>query len=92
MLTRYSMRIVRLNRKGRLNPGSIASGVSSFKAYRDPRGRIILEPQAEVAATESWLKAETKAMRSVRQGLEDSAKGRIVERPRFARYARHSED
>lgn len=79
---------VRPDSKGRITLGSLAEGASSFKAYKDPKGRIILEPQVEVPAAESWLWQNPVAMKSVQQGLKDSAEGKLVDRGSFAAHAK----
>ena len=83
---------VRPDSKGRITLGSLAAGASSFKAYRDTKGRIILEPQVEVPATEAWLWQNPAAMKSVQQGLKDSAEGKLVKRGSFARFASETEE
>ena len=77
---------VRPDSKGRITLGSLAFGVSSFKAYRDKQGRIVLEPQVEVPAAEAWLWQNPSAMKAVRQGLRDSAEGKVVDRDSFAHH------
>jgi hypothetical protein len=78
---------VRPDSKGRITLGSLANGASSFRAHRDKKGRIILEPLVEVPAAEAWLWKNAAAMKAVRQGLKDSAEGRSAARGSFARYA-----
>ena len=87
MATPEARKTVRPDSKGRITLGNLASGASSFKAYRDRKGRIILEPQIEVPAAEAWLWKNPVALKAVRQGLEDSAGGKLVERGSFAKYA-----
>jgi hypothetical protein len=77
---------VRPDSKGRITLGSLAAGASSFKAYKDFEGRIILEPQVEVPAAEAWLWQNPAAMKSVQQGLKDSAEGKLVDRGSFASH------
>ena len=78
---------VRPDSKGRITLGTLAAGASSFRAYRDKKGRIILEPQVEVPAVEAWLWKNPTAMKAVQQGLKDSSEGKLVERGSFAKYA-----
>ena len=78
---------VRPDSKGRITLGNLANGASSFKAYRDTKGRIILEPQVEVPAAEAWLWQNPAAMKAVQRGLRDSAEGKLVERGSFAQFA-----
>jgi hypothetical protein len=78
---------LRPDSKGRITLGCLASGASSFKAYKDAKGRIILEPQIEVPAAEAWLWQNPAAIRSVQQGLKDSGEGILVDRGHFAAHA-----
>ncbi|NTV72608.1 MAG: hypothetical protein HGA66_00165 [Holophaga sp.] len=83
---------LRPDSKGRITLGSLAAGASSFKAYRDGKGRIILEPQVEVPAAEAWLWNNSEAMKAVQKGLKDSSEGRIVERGSFAEHAQEPDE
>lgn len=83
---------VRPDSKGRITLGNLAAGASSFKAYRDTKGRIILEPQVEVPAAEVWLWQNPAAMKSVQQGLKDSGEGKLVKRDSFASFAKGPEE
>jgi len=87
MSTAEARRTVRPDSKGRVTLGSLAKGVSSFSAYKDKCGRIVLELQVEVPAREAWLWKNRAAVNAVRQGLKDSAAGRLVDRGSFARCA-----
>lgn len=78
---------VRPDSKGRITLGDLAAGASSFRAYRDTQGRIILEPQVEIPAAEVWLWQNPAAMKSVQQGLKDSGEGKLVKRESFAHFA-----
>lgn len=92
MATNAARKTVRPDSKGRITLGKLASGVSSFKAYKDKKGRIILEPQVEVPAAEAWLWKNPAAMKAVQQGLKDSAEGKVVERGSFAQYADEADE
>lgn len=81
-------RTLRPDSKGRVTLGSLAAGTSGFKAHRDAKGRIILEPLVEVPASEAWLWKNEEAMKSVQRGLKESAQGKLVERGSFAHYAK----
>ena len=77
---------VRPDSKGRITLGSLAGGASCFKAYKDKKGRIVLEPLVEVPANEAWLWKNPVAMKAVQKGLKDSAGGNLVDRGSFAQY------
>jgi len=81
------LRTVRPDSKGRVTLGRLAAGVSSFKAYKDDEGRIVLEPQVEVPAREAWLWNNPEAMESVQKGLKEAGQGKLVKRGSFAKHA-----
>jgi hypothetical protein len=60
---------------------------ASFNVYQDERGRIVLDPQVSIPASEVWLYRNPKALASVRRGLADVAAGRTKSLGSFARYA-----
>ncbi len=72
--------------------GKLARGVSSFRASTDKRGRIILEPYAEIPANEKWLFDNQPALTAVRVGLSQAAAGRVKSRGSFARFANEEID
>jgi hypothetical protein len=62
-------------------------GDASFNVYRDSEGRIILDPQVSIPASEAWLFRNKKALDSIRRGLEEAAAGKARTAGSFARYA-----
>lgn len=78
---------MRPDSKGRITLGKLARGVSSFRATLDSEGRIILEPYAEIPAREKWLFENKSALTAVREGLEQSAQGKVRTRGNFAKFA-----
>jgi hypothetical protein len=76
---------VRPDSKGRVPLGKIAEGVSSYTVTRDG-GRIILEPNVEIPASEKWLWDNKAALHQVQKGLQDSAAGRIKSRGSFSKF------
>ena len=92
MASNAARKTVRPDSKGRITLGSLAAGASSFKAWKDERGRIILEPQIEVPAPEAWLWQNQEALAAVQQGLKDSAEGKVVERGSFSQYLDESDE
>ena len=83
---------LRPDSKGRITLGSLAGGASSFRAHRDGKGRIVLEPQVEVPAAEAWLWKNPAARKAVLQGLQHSADDEVVSRGSFAKYADESDE
>jgi hypothetical protein len=83
---------IRPDSKGRIALGRLARGVSSFQATLDADGRIILEPYAEIPAREKWLFENPSALIAVREGLEQSAQGKVRTRGSFAKFANEEID
>lgn len=83
---------VRPDSKGRIALGRLARGVSSYKITHDDQNRIILEPQVEIPAAEKWLFDNKIALKQVKAGLEDSAKGKTKSRGSFAQYLKENEE
>lgn len=76
--------------KGRICIGSLMEkGVSSFRAYVDSRHRVILEPFAEIPASELWLHKNPTALSSVKKGLEQSAKKKTKSLGSFAKHLKN---
>lgn len=60
---------------------------ASFNVYRDDRGRIILDPQVSIPASEAWLYRNEEALDSVRRGLNEAAQKKTARVGSFAKYA-----
>jgi hypothetical protein len=74
-------RDVRPDGRRRVTLGKALDGLdpdAAFAVYRDDLGRIILDPQVSIPASEAWLFRNPKALSMVRRGLEDAASGRTV--------------
>lgn len=85
-MTAKELKIVGPDTKGRITLGHLAHGVSSFVVTQDKNNRIILEPRVEIPAKEKWLFDKKTALTQVKQGLEDSAAGRVKSRGSFAKF------
>jgi len=83
---------IRPDSKGRITLGTLAKGVSSFRATVDAAGRIILEPFAEIPAREKWLFDNQEALAAVQEGLSQAAAGRTRSKGSFARFAQDEID
>lgn len=79
--------ILRPDSKGRITLGNLAAGISSFRAVRQPDGRIVLEPFVEIPAREQWLFRNKRALASVKRGLAEAQAGEAKSLGSFARYA-----
>ena len=87
-----SEKVLRPDSKGRITLGKLAQGISSFRVSVDDRQRIVLEPFAEIPATEKWLFENPDARASVRRGLADAAERRVADRGSFAQYGDEPDD
>lgn len=47
----------------------------------------ILEPNVEIPAREKWLWENKDALQQVKQGLRDSAAGKVISRGSFVKFA-----
>ena len=77
---------IRPDAKGRITLGKLAKGISSFFVSKEADGKIILEPMVEIPANEKWLFENKTALSSLKRGLEDSAKNKVVSRGSFIKY------
>ena len=77
---------LRPDSKGRITLGKLAEGVSSYRARKQPDGKIILEPFMEIPANERWLWEDKKALESVMKGIADAKAGRLVSLGSFKKY------
>jgi hypothetical protein len=65
----------------------IGEGVT-FHIYSTSTGQIVLDPQVTIPASELWLFEDKAALASVDKGMAESAKGRLIDRGSFAKYAK----
>ncbi|TVR59778.1 MAG: hypothetical protein EA426_06945 [Spirochaetaceae bacterium] len=79
-----TIKTVRPDKKGRITLGSLLRGASSVRVSVDEQSRIVLEPYAEVPLREAWLYENADALKSVRQGLNESANGELHDLGSFA--------
>ena len=63
------------------NPGK------SYRVYQNAAGQILLDPLVTIPASEAWLYKNKEALASVRQGLKESAEGKLSKPRSFAKYA-----
>lgn len=81
-----AIRNLRPDAKHRICLGKLAEGVSSFNVEHKPDGTIVLTPFAEIPAREKWLFENPTALASVREGLDQAAKGQTVSAGSFAQF------
>ena len=86
-MVKYKDKTVRPDAKGRITLGKLAEGVSSYIVTKDSHNRLILEPQIEIPASEKWLFESASAFNKVKQGLTESATGKVKSKGSFSKYA-----
>lgn len=62
---------------------------AAFNVYRDEHGRIVLDPQVSIPASEAWLYRNKKALDSIRRGLKEASEGNTMHLDSFRDYADH---
>jgi uncharacterized protein YyaL (SSP411 family) len=82
---------VRPDAKGRIALGALAKGISSYRVHKEEGGRLVLEPFTEIPLREQWRYKNPQALEAVKQGLKDSAAGRIYDLGDFTQYANDEE-
>lgn len=78
---------LRPDAKGRITLGKLADGISSYRARRQPDGKIVLEPFVEIPAEERWLWENKEALESVKRGIADAKAGRLTKMS-FKKYVK----
>ena len=73
--------------KKRLLLGEALGGATAYNIYRNSLGQLILDPVKAVPVAEMWLYENAEALASVKQGLRESADGKIVDRGQFMNCA-----
>ena len=82
-----AQKILRPDSKGRICLGSLAKGISGYKAVINENTKeITLKPYAELALTEQWLFENKEVLNQVKRGLQQSANKKTVYKGSFAQY------
>jgi hypothetical protein len=63
--------------RNRLTLGELLKGSKRVRLYKNDRGEVLLQPVAEIPASELWLFQNKEALENVKKGLKDAAEGRI---------------
>ena len=66
-----------IDERNRLTVGEILKGCKRIRLYRNVRGEVLLQPIAEIPASELWLFQNQGAINEVREGLRDASQGKI---------------
>lgn len=79
---------VRVDAKGRVSLAKFLDNdlPTDFDVKVDYDGKIILTPLASIPARELWLYQNPKALKSLRDGIEQAGSGKVKSRGSFAKY------
>lgn len=66
-----------VDERNRLTLGEILKGAKRIRLYRNDSGEILLQPIAEIPASELWLFQNPEAINDVREGLRDASQGKV---------------
>lgn len=80
-------KILRPDSKGRICLGSLAKGVSGYKAIiNDATKEIVLKPYSELPYSEKWLFENQQVLDSVKRGLKQSSDKKTIYKGSFAKF------
>ena len=78
-------KILRPDSKGRVCLGSLANGISGYKAIMDEQTKeITLKPYAEIPFSENWVFENKEVLSSIKRGLKQSFDKKIIYKGSFA--------
>ena len=66
-----------IDERNRLTVGEILKGCKRIRLYRNVSGEVLLQPIAEIPASELWLFRNPEAINDVREGLQDALHGKV---------------
>jgi hypothetical protein len=66
-----------IDKRNRLTLGEILKGCKRIRLHQSDSGEVLLQPIAEIPASELWLFRNPEAINDVREGLRDAAQGKV---------------
>lgn len=85
-------KILRPDSKGRICLGSLAKGVSGYKAIiNDATKEIVLKPYSELPYSEKWLFENQHVLDSVKRGLKQSSDKKTIYKGSFTKFINEDE-
>ena len=66
-----------IDERNRLTVGEILKGCKRIRLYRNDSGEVLLQPIAEIPASELWLFRNPEAINEIREGLGDASQGKV---------------
>jgi hypothetical protein len=67
----------------------VREGVT-YHIYSTSDGRIILDPQVTISASELWVFENRDILASIDRGMTESANGQLIKRGSFAKYVKNA--
>ena len=85
-------KILRPDSKGRICLGSLAKGISSYRAVlNESTKEIILKPYTELPLPEQWLFKNQEVLNQVKRGLQQSTNNETIYKGSFSNYVNDDE-
>jgi hypothetical protein len=66
-----------IDERNRLTVGEILKGSKRVRLYQNDSGEVLLQPIAEIPASELWLFQNPEAINEIREGLRDASQGKV---------------
>lgn len=67
----------RVDERKRLTLGGALGDLNRVRILKNSRGEILLQPLADIPASEVWLYTNREASEPVRKGLKEAGEGRV---------------
>ena len=66
-----------IDERNRLTIGEILKGSKRIRLYQNDNGEVLLQPIAEIPASELWLFQNPEAINDIRVGLRDASQRKV---------------
>jgi hypothetical protein len=76
------------SRKRVILPKTVVQEGVTYFVYHNSIGQIILDPQANIPASELWIFENKDVLASIDRGMLESLNGEAMERGSFAKYVK----
>lgn len=78
---------VRSDDKRRIALTRVRRATRAYRIYENSLGQIILDPVVTIPASEAWIYEDKEVLASIRRGLKESARGKLLKKPSLAKHA-----
>jgi hypothetical protein len=80
-------KVIRPDGRRRISlPKSLVKDGIAFQIWANGEGKILLEPQATIPASELWVFEDKNVLASLDKAMFESMNGQVVKRGSFAKY------